>query len=225
MTQQQLADAMAVARVSVTNWESGKTAPDRERLPQLARILDTTIEWLLEQRGPEFRQAGELQRVPFDEDNGNGWHDGWNASVPGGAAEIDVEGGAGEGSVGNVVQIESGGIKSGHLVVNEWVIPHNHLGRSPQGVIFIPIKGTSMLPVLTPTDVVAIDTTVETIQNGEIYAIDEGGGPSVKRLYVNYDDDPVTLDIISENAAVGRKRRIADSVRVIGRVIGKWTKM
>lgn len=200
-------------------------SPGIDRMKALADTLGTTVEWLLEDSGSESRSLQELKRVPFDDDNDNGWHDGWKASIPGGAAEIDVEAGAGEGSIGNVVQIKSGGIRSGHLVVDEWVVPHNHLGRSPQGVIFIPVKGTSMLPVLTPTDVVAVDTTVENVHNGEIYAIDEGGGPSVKRIYVNYEDDPITMDIISENTAVGRKQRIAESVRIIGRVIGKWSKM
>ena len=37
--------------------------------------------------------------------------------------------------------------------------------------------------------------------------------------------NPRTVDIISENAAVPPKRRPAELVRVIGLVIGKWSRM
>ena len=172
-----------------------------------------------------FREAGAPERVPFDEANGNGWQEGWQARLPGGSAEVDARAGAGDGSSGQVLRLRSGGIQSGHLVTGEWVVPRAHLGANPARVIFIPVIGTSMQPILNPSDVVAVDTTVSDIKDAEIYVIDEGDGPSVKRLRLNHDDNPRTVDIISENAAVPPKRRPAELVRVIGLVIGKWSRM
>lgn len=47
LTQQQVADHFGIARVSVTNWESGKTKPDQDKLTGLAQLLDLAIDDLL----------------------------------------------------------------------------------------------------------------------------------------------------------------------------------
>lgn len=197
-------------------------SPGIDKMKAIADTLGTSVEWLL---GEEVGQLEELQVVPLDEQNGNGYHDGWRSRLPGGSAEVDARAGAGDGASGCVLTLDSGGIQSGHLVTAEWVVPRNHLGANPARVIFLPVVGTSMLPALNPTDVVAVDTSVCEIRDAEIYVIDEGDGPSVKRLRLNYDDDPRTISILSENPAVPPKKRPADLVRVIGLVIGRWSKM
>lgn len=211
--------------------------PGVEKMRALADVLGVRLNEIMtepyvitstndgENRG-SFREGGDThERVPLDEDNGNGWQEGWQARLPGGSAEVDAKAGAGDGSSGQVLTLKSGGIQSGHRVTGEWVVPRAHLGTNPARVIFLPVIGTSMQPILNPSDVVAVDTTVSDVKDAEIYVIDEGDGPSVKRLRVNYDDDPRTVDIISENAAVPPKRRPAELVRVIGLVIGKWSRM
>ena len=198
--------------------------PGVEKTRALAEVLGVRMNQILSEPYAVAREA-ENESVPFDEDNGNGWQEGWQARLPGGSAEVDARAGAGDGSSGQVLTLRSGGIQSGHLVTGEWVVPRAHLGTNPARVIFIPVIGTSMQPILNPSDVVAVDTTVSDIKDAEIYVIDEGDGPSVKRLRVNYDDEPRTVDIISENAAVPPKRRPAELVRVIGLVIGKWSRM
>lgn len=198
--------------------------PGVEKTRALAEVLGVRMNEILSEPYVVARE-GETEPVPFDEDNANGWQEGWQARLPGGSAEVDARAGAGDGSSGQVLTLRSGGIQSGHLVTGEWVVPRAHLGTNPARVIFIPVIGTSMQPILNPSDVVAVDTTVSDIKDAEIYVIDEGDGPSVKRLRVNYDDEPRTVDIISENAAVPPKRRPAELVRVIGLVIGKWSRM
>ena len=208
--------------------------PGVEKMRALADVLGVRLNEIMNEPYPVadedggdhgFREAGAPERVPFDEANGNGWQEGWQARLPGGSAEVDARAGAGDGSSGQVLRLRSGGIQSGHLVTGEWVVPRAHLGANPARVIFIPVIGTSMQPILNPSDVVAVDTTVSDIKDAEIYVIDEGDGPSVKRLRLNHDDNPRTVDIISENAAVPPKRRPAELVRVIGLVIGKWSRM
>ncbi|WP_346917579.1 helix-turn-helix domain-containing protein [Clostridium sp.] len=48
LTQEQVADAMGVSKAAVSKWESGNTYPDITLLAPLARLLDTSINELLE---------------------------------------------------------------------------------------------------------------------------------------------------------------------------------
>ena len=48
MDQKQLAKAMGVSQVSVSAWETGKSLPKPGRLMQLATVLNTSVEKLLE---------------------------------------------------------------------------------------------------------------------------------------------------------------------------------
>lgn len=47
MTQQQLADALKINRVSITQWETDITKPALERLSEIASALKVSAEWLL----------------------------------------------------------------------------------------------------------------------------------------------------------------------------------
>ncbi len=47
ISQESLANQLNVVRQTVSKWEKGISAPDAEMLPQLARILNTTIDELL----------------------------------------------------------------------------------------------------------------------------------------------------------------------------------
>lgn len=50
-TQQDVADAFGIRRVSVTQWEADTTSPELDRIPELARILGVTSDWLLKAKG------------------------------------------------------------------------------------------------------------------------------------------------------------------------------
>ena len=47
LTQEQLANRLGVSFQSVSRWENGTTYPDMEKLPEIARLFDTTIDALL----------------------------------------------------------------------------------------------------------------------------------------------------------------------------------
>jgi len=167
----------------------------------------------------------EPKRILDTDADANGYHDGWRPALKGAIPQLDATGGLGDGSVGQVVEIQNGGITSGHLVVDEWVIPRSVLSISNLNVFAIPVDGTSMEPGLKTDDVVFVDTRPRGIKNDEIYVIDEGSGPEVKRLSLDRDTDPPVIVIGSDNPAATTRRRPADSVRVIGRVVGKFVKM
>ncbi len=48
LTQEQLAEKLLVSRQAVTKWESDKGMPDIENLKQLSRLLNTSIDYLLD---------------------------------------------------------------------------------------------------------------------------------------------------------------------------------
>lgn len=47
MSQEQLAEKMNVSRQSISKWESGESLPDVDRLPELSRVFNVTIDYLL----------------------------------------------------------------------------------------------------------------------------------------------------------------------------------
>lgn len=48
MTQQQVADALEIDKTTYSGYETGKRSPDVERIKNIARVLNTTGDWLLE---------------------------------------------------------------------------------------------------------------------------------------------------------------------------------
>jgi SOS-response transcriptional repressor LexA len=48
MSGQQLGDVFGISRSSVSDWENGRTRPDHSRLHRLAEVLNTSLEYLLE---------------------------------------------------------------------------------------------------------------------------------------------------------------------------------
>lgn len=49
MSQEQLAEKMNISRQSISKWESGESLPDIDKLPELSRIFNVTIDSLLMQ--------------------------------------------------------------------------------------------------------------------------------------------------------------------------------
>ncbi len=58
-TQTTLAKRCGVNRVSVTNWENGEHIPDINNARSLTKALGLELDWLLERKGPKYRQTGD----------------------------------------------------------------------------------------------------------------------------------------------------------------------
>lgn len=56
LTQEALAQAFGIKRVSVTQWENDTTTPSTEKIPELAELLEVSVDWLL--------KGGEQEREP-----------------------------------------------------------------------------------------------------------------------------------------------------------------
>jgi len=63
LTQNDIAKHFGIARPNVTQWESGTTRPDQDRLPELAKLLNVSLDWLLNDAG-EPPQVGSAAKAP-----------------------------------------------------------------------------------------------------------------------------------------------------------------
>lgn len=51
LTQNELAEKICVSRQAITKWESGKGIPDVENLKNISKVLDVSIDFLLDEEG------------------------------------------------------------------------------------------------------------------------------------------------------------------------------
>lgn len=64
LTQADIAARLSVSRQAVSRWESGQSKPSTEKLLELARIYDVSLDWLCS----DSSDAGELvQEKKLDE--------------------------------------------------------------------------------------------------------------------------------------------------------------
>ncbi|MCM5558509.1 LexA family transcriptional regulator [Pleomorphomonas sp. JP5] len=215
-TQIGIANALGIAHPQITQMLKGKRRIKVDEIPKIAAYLEIAA--------PSMGEPIEPQRVPFEESNANEYRDNWKPSMPGGLPQIDARAGTGHGTVGSVVTLNRGGITTGHLVTQEWVVPPTVLGTPPKKVFALPVDGTSMEPGLNTDDIVFVEPT-ERIKSGEIYVIDDGDGPMVKRLRIDRNELPPRLWVTSDNPAVPDFWRPLGAVRIIGQVIGKFVRM
>lgn len=63
ITQQGLAEAFGISRVSVTLWENNSTSPERDKISRLAEILEADPEWLLTGQGTPPEEPPQAYRM------------------------------------------------------------------------------------------------------------------------------------------------------------------
>lgn len=203
-----------------------------------ARAFGVRLEWLLSLGDGE--PAPELQRVPVDpgdttedgnEFNGLANGEPYRPTVAGARPEIDANPGAGEGSVGLPEFVAIGDdTVIGHRVIGEWLMPpafvRNELKASPAAIIVMEVKGDSMRPTLQPGDRVLVDTQQSRFGPDAIYIVDDGDGePRVKRLQKVSASTPPQVYIVSDNPSSKQEAADLDRIRVIGRVVGRVSRL
>jgi len=50
LTQEQLAEQLNVSRQSISKWESGQVIPEVEKIVELSKVFDVTVDYLLKQQ-------------------------------------------------------------------------------------------------------------------------------------------------------------------------------
>lgn len=232
LSQGDLAAMVGMRQTAIGEIEVGRVQRPK-KLREIARAVGKTEEYLL----------GELQRVPkdaefepdpeFDPDGGLAFstEEPYQSELPGAAPEIDGKPGAGQGVSGAQYGIASKGIVTGHRVVAEWVMPPNflrhELGARPASIIVMEVIGDSMKGTLDSGDRVLVDTAQNVFGQDAVYVIDDGdSAPRVKRLAKILFSSPPAVAIISDNPAAHREERIEiNDLRIIGRVVGRVTRM
>lgn len=233
------ARALGVKEPTYAGHENGSRDFDDDSAALYGRRFGVRPEWLIYGTGPKKGPVPfEPVIIPIEdaERNGRGGYSGAASgvhdvlgSMPGMIPEIDASAGAGDGTVGETIVIASGGIASGHAVVQEWAVPvemqRYWLGATPGRLVVLPVEGDSMEPTLSAGDRVLVDLDSRAPKDGAIYVLDEGFGPIVKRARYLAGTDPLEIEIISDNPRLSPIRRPADSIRIVGRVRGRWSRM
>lgn len=77
LTQEQLADKLLVSRQAITKWESNRGMPDIENLRQLSKLLDVSIEYLLDDGEhmdlSVMKEGIDLDAYPYDRKFSRRW--------------------------------------------------------------------------------------------------------------------------------------------------------
>ena len=150
----------------------------------------------------------------------------WRSSVDGAIPEIDGKLGAGEGQMGEVINICVGTQTiSGHGVVAEWLLPLDYLRNeakaSPKNTVVMEVIGDSMTPTYQPGDRVLIDLSQNELTSDTVYAISDGQRePQIKRLQRVPFSDPPQVIIISDNPNLERFTVDLDRLAILGRICG-----
>jgi hypothetical protein len=197
--------------------------------------------------GPEFSRVKRLSASSFDPDAPESEHDpDWDGSgaavvdgsltfersIEGSQPEVAAAPGLGNGKFDDrPARVVSNGIATGHPVTNEWVIPANYvrnaLDAQPTQVVIMPVIGHSMEPLLRSNDRVLVDVSQNIWLGDAVYVIDDGDGvfqaKTVKKVMSSH---PPRYRIVSEASPdeepVVRKY---DEFRIVGRVVGRFTRM
>lgn len=182
LSQNEVADAIGVNRVSVSNWETeGKngTSPKGKNLLLLAKALKCSPDWLISGEGkPEESIAGVADTSA---QYAVGRFDLWDSATEIRSDEVElpffkeVELSAGNGS--SVIK-ENTGFK---LRFAKSTLKRQ--GVSADHAACVVVSGNSMQPVLPDKATVGIDTANTKVKDGEMYAVDHDGLLRVKILY------------------------------------------
>ncbi len=232
---------------AIRNWsrKDKNVLPRMDTLALLAPVLETTAAWLMygddtpakkslissfdpdapEPMDPDW-EAGDKAAAYFN----GGLH--YNGTVAGASPEIPAAAGAGQGQVleDRAAALKTGGIASGHPVVNEWLIPSDFvrhaLGATPSQIVLIPVVGHSMEPRLFAGDRVLVDLSQSSYAGDAIYVINDGDDVlKVKTLAKIAGSSPPRFRIISEAAPDRFDELDHDQFRIIGRVVGRFSRM
>ncbi len=197
LTLQEVGDAFGINRASVAEWESGKSKPSTDKLQQLARLLDTTVEYLL---------SGELSAV--DDAAGGGLGSDYiavrrvrfqlSAGVSGYAIEYDND---------DAPPL---------FFRREWF---QKRGFNPEKLVALKVSGSSMEPGLYDGDTVVCNLADTRLVDGEVFAANFDGICVIKRMKRDQGEWWLTSDNTDKRRFPDKK--CDEHVRLLGRIVSK----
>ena len=197
-----------LSRAAVSQWEREDTTPDLNRVEQLSKVLQVSVEWL---------RTGQKNATPVYNLVASHAHES-NSDERGvvlGIDELDVRGSAGGGSV-----VDS------QNIIAEWRLSRDlvrYATNAPTDRIkILTVVGDSMPGVFNPFDKVIVDTTDTQPTPPGIFVVFDGLGLVIKRVRYIQHSDPMTVEIMSDNPKYPPYQRTLDEAYIQGRVLGKW---
>ncbi len=206
----QLARAAGVTWANLTRYERGENEPGASRVFEMAKALGVSVDWLLGRTG--------AREVPGVEPLGVAFSMSDNLQTPGRVDDAEFR----------AVPLVSGSIAAGSArivdeEIEEYAIIHvsQLAGRGDLVAVRVDREmGRSMVPLIQPGAVVAIDRRDKAIVPDGVYAVrDESGGCTLKRLQWT----PPRLWLVPENREEAVTHIDLDgeepSERIVGRVV------
>jgi len=213
---------------------------------QFAAAKGISLDWLMHGRGAmlmaEDGGIQEPRRLSLDDEAreeeeylrrteaGYGHGGEYLPTVDGAVPEIDVMVGAGDGLVGEIINLRVGDTAiSAHRVVDEWKFPDGYLTTvldvSARRSLVLPVVGDSMIPTYQPGDKVLVDLSQTEMTIDAVYVISDGESPpQIKRLQRVMFSKPQLVEIISDNRSHKPQTVELALLTIIGRVAGKVSK-
>lgn len=201
--------------------ENGQNGLQPKTAFEYAQSFGVDFAWLVTGEGePKPRQVEIAAAITGD---------GRRIGVPDGQIPlVDAEVGAGLAAEGrHVVVMENGETIGALAVIGMWSLPDvvvRDAIRAPLNrVHVVRCDGDSMEPRIMDGDFVFIDETRTNPRMPGIFALWEGDGTTIKRVELVPDSDPPRLRLIPENTRYSAYEREAELVKIIGRLIGRFT--
>lgn len=230
LSQGELARIVGMKQQGIQSIEGGEVQRPRKLL-EIARALKVSEDWLLfggetvhrVPAGQEFEPDPDFVE---DETRSHAAQRSQRRNLqPGEVIEREVTAGLGIG--GDVGTIMVDGIVQENVRAI-WRLPPEMIRAELQSretdLDFITVEGDSMAPTLAPGDRVLVNRAMARPGDG-VFVIHDGLGPSVKRLEVLTGTSPLRIAIISDNPHHTAKEILAEDLAVIGRVIGRFSRM
>lgn len=218
LTQAQVGDYFGISSVSVSEWERGVSKPGPDKLGPLARLLKTTVDYLLEGKG-DYSEEQKLTVVDRRKAKRR-WDD---------LVDANVESATTAGMLPLISDVQAGNWSE--IVDNfqpgdaeDWIpCPFKH---GPNAFI-LRVAGQSMFnpggeKSYSPGDFIAVDPQVEPMNRRMVVAkIDHEERATFKQLIVEPDGTHLLQAL--NPAWPNRIMPMPSGSRIVGVVIGKWT--
>lgn len=224
-----------VTRGAVGNWELGKDV-GLDSLTAICENSGIQLDWLAHGKGPKLSgnrggrgliSSYDPEAIDTADQEEHGYtREHWRPRIDGSLPEIDSKLGAGNGSVGEIINLPiSGGSISGHRIVAEWLLPQSFLRDEIKAsighTVVLEVIGDSMQPTYMPGDRVLVDLSQNALTSDTVYAISDGfSEPQIKRLQRVPFSNPAQVRIISDNPMLETFTAELSQLTVIGRVCG-----
>jgi phage repressor protein C with HTH and peptisase S24 domain len=241
-------ERLGVSKGTVSNWVNNKHAPSFETLREIADLTRSDYNWLLTGRGiapkaVSLTKANDAALTPQHNTAESSAaehsyrsikkvmsvHSEGRSNVPHGfIPQIAAMLGMGNAADADTIQIPlGGGSVMSTPVVEVWKIPESVLRRRLFGSIdnihIVECVGDSMEPTIRNGDFVFIDTGSQIPHPPGIFAISETLGPTLKRVEVVEQSDPVRVRVIPENQRHSSYELLLDEITIIGRYLCRLT--